>query len=395
MKEVVADVVPVEGVEGGRPAWAEVDLGAVAANVRTLCGLAAPAALCAVVKADGYGHGAAAVARAALGAGASWLAVAMAGEAVPLRGGGIHAPVLVLAEPSPGEHDAVVALNLRPTVYTEEGIDGLARAVARAGAPPLPVHLKIDTGMHRVGAAPGDALALALAVARHPELELEGLWTHCAVADVPCHPFTAVQAARFAAVVEELAAAGVRPPVVHAANSAAALDRPELRLDLVRCGITVYGLDPSPALAGRVPLRPALRLVARVSSIRTVPAGDGVSYGLVHRCASDRVIATVPLGYADGVSRRLSEVGAEVLLAGRRHPMVGTVTMDQFLVDCGPPGHPAGAVRPGDEVVLIGEQGDERVGAGEWAERLGTIAYEVVCAISARVPRRYLRPFGA
>ncbi len=376
---------------GGRPVWAEVDLEAVAANVRALCGVVAPAGLCAVVKADGYGHGALAVSRAALGAGASWLAVAMAAEAVPLREAGIDAPVLVLAEPSPGEHDAVVALGLRPTVYTRQGIEGLAAAVARAGAGTLPVHLKVDTGMHRVGAATGDARVLAAAVAEQPELVLEGLWTHCAVADQPAHPFTTVQARRFAAVVEELSLAGLRPPLVHVANSAAALDRPELRHDLVRCGITVYGLDPSPALHGRAPLRPALRLVARVSLVRTVPAGEGLSYGLVHRCARDSVVATVPLGYADGVPRRFSEVGGEVLLGGRRRPVVGTVTMDQLLVDCGAADEPlAAAVAPGDEVVLIGEQGDERIGAEEWAERLGTIAYEVVCAISARVPRCHL-----
>jgi alanine racemase len=352
--------------------------------------LAAPAALCAVVKADGYGHGAAAVAQAALGAGASWLAVAMAGEAAPLRAGGVDAPVLMLAEPSPGELDDVVALDLRPTVYTRSGIEGLAHAVARAGAPPLPVHLKVDTGMHRVGADTADALALATLVAERPELVLEGLWTHCAVADVPAHPFTTVQTERFRLVVEELAAAGLRPPLVHAANSAATLDRPELRHDLVRCGITVYGLDPSPALHGRVLLRPALRLAARVSLVRRVAAGEGLSYGLVHRCARESVIATVPLGYADGVARRYSEVGGEVLLGGHRRPVVGTVTMDQLLVDCGPPGEAGGApVRPGDEVVLIGEQGDECIGAGEWAERLGTIPYEVVCDISARVPRRY------
>ncbi|MDQ3305147.1 MAG: alanine racemase [Actinomycetota bacterium] len=362
----------------------------MAANVRALRGMAAPAALCAVVKADGYGHGAEAVARAALGAGASWLAVAMAGEATPLRAAGIDAPVLVLAEPSPGEFDDVVALDLRPTVYTPEGIEGLARAVARAGAPPLAVHLKVDTGMHRVGAAPADALALASQVAERPELVLEGLWTHCAVADVPAHPFTALQAERFRLVVEELAAAGMRPPLLHAANSAATLDRPELRHDLVRCGITIYGLDPSPALHGRLPLRPALRLAARISLVRIVVAGEGISYGLVHRCARDSVIATVPLGYADGVARRFSEVGGEVLVGGERRPVAGTVTMDQLLVDCGPlDDSGAGAVRPGDEVVLIGEQGDECIGAGEWAERLGTIPYEVVCAISPRVPRHY------
>jgi len=376
-------------VTAGRPAWAEVDLDAVAANVATMSAVAAPAVLCAVVKADGYGHGGVPVARAALAAGASWLAVAMAGEAAVLRSAGITAPVLVLSEASPTELDAVVALGLRATVYSAAGIDALARAVARAGAEPLAVHLKVDTGMHRVGADPADALALTRTVAERPELLLEGVWTHCAVADEPGHPFTAVQAGCFDAVVAELAAAGLRPPLVHAANSAAVLDRPGLHHDLVRCGITLYGLDPSPALHGRVALRPALSLRAEVSWVRVVPAGDGVSYGLRHRCAVDTVVATVPLGYADGVPRRLGEVGAKVLVGGRRRPVAGTVTMDQLLVDCGPP-DPDTTVAVGDEVVLLGSQGDQRVGADEWADRLATIPYEVVCAISARVPRRYV-----
>jgi alanine racemase len=380
-------------VSGRRPAWAEVDLDAVAANVATMAAVAAPAVLCAVVKADGYGHGAVPVARTALAAGASWLAVAMTAEAVALRTAGIDAPVLVLSEPSPAELEATVALGLRTTVYTATGIEALAQAVARAGTEPLAVHLKVDTGMHRVGADPADALALAGAVVERPELVLEGLWTHCAVADEPGHPFTAVQAERFDAVVAQLAAAGVRPPLIHAANSAATLDRPGLRRDLVRCGITVYGLDPSPALHGRATLRPALALKAEVSMVRVVCAGDGVSYGLRHRCARDTMMATVPLGYADGVPRKLSEVGAEVLVGGRRRPLAGTVTMDQLLVDCGPPDADA-PVRAGDEVVLIGEQAGQRVDVAEWADRLGTIPYEVVCAISSRVPRRYLHEVG-
>ncbi len=382
------------GARGGRPAWAEVALDAVAATVAAMAAVAAPAVLCAVVKADGYGHGAVPVARTALAAGAAWLAVAMTGEAAPLRAAGIDAPILVLSEPSPAELPDAVDLDLCTTVYTIAGIEALARAVARAGAPPLAVHLKVDTGMHRVGADPADVPGLAGAVAERPELVLEGLWTHCAVADEPGHPFTTVQAGRFDAVVAQLTAAGVAPPMLHVANSAATLDRPGLRHDLVRCGITLYGLDPSPALHGRVPLLPALALKAEVSMVRVVPAGEGVSYGLRRPCASDTVVATVPLGYADGVPRRLSEVGAEVLVGGRRRPLAGTVTMDQLLVDCGPPG--AGtAVRPGDEVVLIGEQAGERVAVAEWADRLGTIPYEVVCAISTRVPRRYLGPTGS
>ncbi|MBW3575676.1 MAG: alanine racemase, partial [Actinobacteria bacterium] len=253
-------------------------------------------------------------------------------------------------------------------------------------------HLKIDTGMHRVGAEPAAAPALAAAVLGRPELALEGVWTHCAVADEPGHPFTTTQARRFDAVLAELRAAGIDVPMVHAANSAATLDHPELRHDLVRCGIAVYGLDPSPALRGRLALRPALALKARVAMVRVVKAGEAVSYGLRRPVAVDSLVATVPLGYADGVARRLSEVGAEVLVGGRRCPMAGTITMDQLLVDCGPAQD--ATVSAGDEVVLLGEQHGRRIGADEWAERLGTISYEVVCALSSRVPRRYLSREG-
>jgi alanine racemase len=364
-----------------RSAWAEIDLGAISANTSTLVDLAAPAALCAVVKANGYGHGATAVARAALAGGATWLAVALTDEGVELRDAGISAPILVLSEPPVEEHADVVAFELTPTVYTDEGIESLSRVARR----PLAVHLKVDTGMHRVGVAPSDALAMAKSIVGQPNLRLGGVWTHCAVADEPGHAATQRQRERFEAVIGELRAAGVDPGIVHAANSAATIDQPSLRHDLVRCGIAVYGLDPSPALAGRVPLRPAMRLVSRVSHVREVPSGDAVSYGLRRPVAADTVVATVPIGYADGVPRRLFDVGGELLVRGRRRPLAGVVTMDQVLLDCG-----RDHIERGDEVVLIGEQGDERVGAEEWAERLGTISYEIVCGISARVPRRYV-----
>lgn len=383
---------PSAGGRARRPAWVEVDLSAVAANVAALCSLARPAALCAVVKADAYGHGSVPVASSALRAGATWLGVALAAEGAVLREAGIDAPILVLSEPSPEELDDVVALGLRPTVYRGVTIAALADIVARSGAGPLPVHLKVDTGMHRVGADPAHAVALASDIKARRELVLEGVWTHCAVADEPGHPFTTTQARRFDAVLAELRAAGVDVPMVHAANSAATLDHPELRHDLVRCGIAVYGLDPSPALRGRLALRPALALKARVAMVRVVKAGEAVSYGLRRPVAVDSLVATVPLGYADGVARRLSEVGAEVLVGGRRCPMAGTITMDQLLVDCGPAQD--ATVRPGDEVVLLGEQHGRRIGADEWAERLGTISYEVVCALSSRVPRRYLSGEG-
>jgi alanine racemase len=375
-------------VTGGRPAEAVVDLSAIRHNVRLLLERAAPAGLCAVVKADAYGHGAVEVARAALDAGATWLGVALTAEGAELRAAGVDAPVLVLSEPAPAEWDDVVRLRLVPAVYSEAGIDGLAKAVAGAGADPLPVHLKVDTGMHRVGAPLEAAVDRARLVGSHPELVLGAVWTHCAVADEPDDPFTAVQADRFAAVLRDLAAAGIGVPMAHAANSAATIAWPALRHDMVRCGIAVYGIDPSPALAGRLPLRPALSLRARVTHVQRLPAGERVSYGRRRPLPVESVVATVPLGYADGVSRRLGEVGGEVLVGGRRRPFAGTVTMDQVLVDCGPAGDADVAV--GDEVVLVGEQGGERITAQEWADRLGTIAYEIVCAMALRVPRRYV-----
>jgi alanine racemase len=368
-----------------RPVWAEVDLGAVRHNAGVLAERARPARLCAVVKAQAYGHGPVRVAEAALAGGATWLAVALVEEGLALRAAGITEPVLVLSEPPAGSWDAVVRARLTPTVYTEVAVEAAAKAVAEAGAEPLAVHVKVDTGMHRVGAEPAAAVRVAELVAGRAELQLEGLWTHLAVADEPANPFTAEQLRRFGEVVAALEARGIRPPLLHAANSAGLLAHPESRLDMVRCGIALYGLPPSRALEGVVDLRPALSLKARVSFVKEVAAGEGVSYGLRYRLARRSVVATVPIGYADGVPRRLGEVGGEVLIHGRRHPIAGAVTMDQLLVDCG-----TERVAVGDEVVLLGRQGAEVVGAWEWAERLGTIAYEVVCGISARVPRVWL-----
>jgi alanine racemase len=369
-----------------RPAWVEVDLDAIRHNTALLAARAAPAGLMAVVKADGYGHGSVAMALAALEAGATWLGVALVEEGIELREAGIEAPVALLSEPPPGAAEAVVEASLTPVVYSRRLIDALAKAKADSGAvEPMPVHLKVDTGMHRVGCAPQEALAVARAVRRHRELRLEGLLTHFAVADEPENPYTAEQLGRFEAVRSELAAAGIRPPVVHAANSAGLLTQARARYALVRCGIALYGIAPSPALAGRLPLRPALSLRARASFVRRLGAGEQLSYGLRYRLAAESMVATVPLGYADGVPRRLGEVGGEVLAGGRRRPIAGSVTMDQLLIDLG-----SDTMETGDEVVLIGRQGDEEITAAEWAERLGTIPYEVCCAISDRVPRRYV-----
>ena len=367
-----------------RPTWVEIDLDAIRHNVAVLADLVAPAALMAVVKADAYGHGAAPVARAALDAGAHALGVALVEEGVQLRDAGIDAPILVLSEPAPDAALEVVARELTPVVYTERGIDALAKAVVDSGGAPFGVHLKVDTGMHRVGAAPEDVVNLARRIGGHHELALEGVCTHFAVADEPDRSYTREQLERFAAVRGSLADAGIVPPVVHAANLAAAIGFPDARFDMVRIGIALYGVAPAPGIGDSLGLRPALALRSRVSYVKRLRAGDTVSYGLRYELPRDATIATVPIGYADGVPRNLGATGGEVILRSRRHPIAGTVTMDQLLVDVGET-----PVEVGDVVTLIGGDGDAAVSAEEWAQRLGTIGYEVVCGIGPRVPREY------
>jgi alanine racemase len=368
-------------------AWADVSLDAIAANIETLRAVCAPAEVCAVVKAGGYGHGAVPVAAAAVEAGASWLAVAQVAEATELRRAGIAAPILLLSEPRPDDLDEVLAAGVAVTVYTEGLIRRLG-AAARGGSSPVPVHLKVDTGMHRVGAAPDAIVRLAEVAHAEPSLSLDAVWTHCAVADEPDDPYTAQQLDRFDAAVSAVEAAGISVPMRHAANSAAAIAHPASRYDLVRCGIAIYGIPPAPALAHMVTLEPALRLATEVAFVKPLAAGERVSYGLRHRLERETIVATLPIGYADGVFRELGLQGQDVLVQGRRRPMIGVVTMDQVLVDLGPDSD----VTAGEEVVLLGRQGAERICPDEWAERLGTIAYEVVCALGARVERRYGDP---
>jgi len=364
-----------------RWAWVDVDLAAIRHNVELLRSIAAPAEVWAVVKADGYGHGAVEVSRAALDGGATGLCVALVGEGVALRAAGFGCPILVLSEQPPAELIDAVGARLDLTVYSFAQLE----AIAAAGGRDHPVHLKIDTGMRRVGAAADDALALAEAIATSPAVRLAGVCTHLAVADEPADPFTIQQIEAFDDVLTALAVAGHHPPLVHAANSAATLSAPHARFGMVRTGIAIYGIAPSAALDdAAAALRPALSLRARVSHVKQVRAGDRISYGLRHRFEAPTIVATLPLGYADGVPRRLYAGGGEVLIGGRRRPIVGVVTMDQLMVDCG-----ADPVAIGDEAVLIGGQGAEIITANEWGDRLGTIGYEVVCGISKRVDRRY------
>ncbi len=366
-----------------RPVWAEVDLAALRDNVAELRRIVAPARVLAVVKADGYGHGAVATGRAAVEAGAAMLGVALVEEGVELREAGIDAPILVLSEPVPSAAATVVEAQLTPAVYTAAGIEALAKAVVAADARPLSVHLKIDTGMHRVGAAPEAADALAELIDAHRELRFEGLWTHLAVADEPDNPYTAEQLARFDGVRARLSARGEHPSIVHAANTAGALAFAAARYDLVRPGIGIFGIPPAPELASLAELQPVLSVKARVSFVKRLPADAAISYGLRYRVERPVNIATVPIGYGDGVPRNLAEAGGQVLVRGRRRPIAGTVTMDQLMVDMGDD-----EIEVGEEVVLIGRQGAETVTAAEWAALLGTIPYEIVCNIGPRVPRR-------
>jgi alanine racemase len=376
-----------------RPVWAEIDLDALRHNAEVLCRLAAPAALCAVVKADAYGHGALPAARAVLEGGATWLAVALVEEGAALRAGGIQAPILLLSEPPPRAMREAVAWGLTPTIYTRSGVDAVAQAAETLGRD-VEVHVKVDTGMHRVGVSPHDAPEIVGAVVGARRVCLGGLFTHLAVAegveDGEDRAFTHEQLRRFAEVRELLAAAGIRAPLVHAANSAATIAYPESRLDMVRCGISLYGELPAPGLgsllaerSGGAVLRPVLSLRARVSFVRELEAGARPSYGRHYPLPVRSQVAVIPIGYADGISRRLFTHGGFVLIGGRRCPIAGTVTMDQIVVDCGP----GADVQVGDDVVLLGTQGAESVHAGDWADLLGTISYEVLCGISARVPR--------
>ena len=343
-----------------RPAWAEVDLDALRHNVAEVRAAARGAEVCAVVKADAYGHGSVPVARAALEAGATWLAVALVEEGVVLREAGILAPVLLLSEPPAAAAAEVVARDLTPTVYTAGAVRALAGAAAAAGRQ-VGVHVKVDTGMHRVGADEATAVEVARAVEASGALRLDGVWTHLAAADDPEQgDYTAEQCRRFSDVRGRLAAEGVRPRVVHLANSAGAL-MVGARHDLVRAGLAIYGYHPNPRCPSRADLRPVLSLEARVSHVKRLAAGERVSYGLRYALPADAVVATVPLGYADGVPRRLFETGGRVLVGGALRPIAGVVTMDQLMVDCGPDAD----VHPGDEVVLIGRQGHLSVTADD------------------------------
>ena len=363
--------------EGYRPTWIEVDLDAIRDNARLL--RPETAELMAVVKANGYGHGDVEVARAAIDGGATWMAVALVEEGLKLRGVGIEAPILVLTEFPEGSEAVALAHRLTPTLYSDAGLERLA-AAARGS---VPVHVKIDTGMHRVGVwPPGDAAGFAGRVEREG-LEVEGLFTHFARSEED-EVTTKEQLARFLEAADGVRSVGVSPRLLHAANSGATILYPETHLDLVRPGIALYGIEPAPGVGTQLGLRAALTWRSQVGAVKRLAAGEAVSYGHRYQLERDAWMATVPVGYADGYPRQLTNVG-EVLIGGHRRRVAGTVTMDQLIVDCGDED-----VRVGEEVVLIGSQGDETIGADALGRLFGTIGYEIVSRIGERVPRRYV-----
>ena len=361
--------------------WVEIDLGAIENNIRQIVKQTGVHVM-AVVKANGYGHGAVPVAQAALRGGASWCAVARIDEALELRRSGLERPVLLLGYTPPQRLDEAIVNTISLTVWNMEQIEQASQAARRTGQPAR-LHLKVDTGMSRLGVQAEDAPALARQLAAAPGVTFEGIFTHFAKADESDPSTTHDQESRFLGVLQDLKADGIKPQLVHAANSAASLTRSSAYFDMVRAGIAIYGLHPSSECPLPDTFRPALGWKSVLSMVKVLPPGRGLSYGHEYFTQSNERIGTIPVGYADGFRRTH---GNQVLVAGKLTPIVGRVCMDQLLVQLD--GVPEAC--EGDPVVLIGEQGGQRISAEQVAKCWGTINYEVVCGIGARVPRIYI-----
>ena len=382
-----ADPCPSPG--GGAPSRAVIDLDAIRDNVAALAGHAGSAGVMAVVKADGYGHGLLPSARAAVRGGATWLGVAQLGEAMALRAAGLTVPVLSWLHVPGSDFAAALAADVDLSVSALWALEEIATAARRIGRPAR-IHLKVDTGLGRNGAF-GDDWPDLLAAARRLEAEgavrVVGVWSHFVYADAPDHPTVRLQQERFIEAVALAERAGCDLEVRHLANSAATLTNPGARFDLVRPGLAVYGLSPVPDLGDPASfgLTPAMTFVADLAVTKAVPAGQGVSYGHQYVTDRDTTLALVPVGYADGIPRNATNVGP-VGIGGVRHTVAGRVCMDQFVVDVGPEQE----VRPGQEVVIFGRGGPGEPTAEDWARATGTISYEIVTRIGARVPRIYV-----
>ena len=378
-----------------RWAWADINLSALAHNVRVLVSESAPSEVWAVVKANAYGHGALQCATTALESGATGLCVALADEAIDLRKAGISAPILVMSEQPPQQHEDMIKYGLIATLYNQATIEHYANEATRLGIVGA-VHLKVDTGMHRVGVDSKHAVEMVQLIAAQTWLQLDGIFTHLATADVVGHEATSRQVAEFDRVCEELKQLALLPRRVHIANSSATMNHIGVATQMknaptmTRVGIAMYGIaadaqSNSFGVAEGAELQPVMAVKARVSHVQWLDAGEAVSYGLQRTLKQRSCIATLPIGYADGVPRGLWATG-EVLIGGKRRAFAGVVTMDQVMIDC-----ENDDVQVGDEAVLIGKQSESQITANDWAHQMGTIGYEIVCGISARVPRNYLR----
>jgi alanine racemase len=382
-----SNVVSSKKLRFFRPVWAEVSLEAIVHNMRQFRRLYPDKLLMAVVKADAYGHGAVPVAKAALEAGADWLGVAFVEEALELRQAGVKAPILVLGTTREEEAiEAAVRHELALTVYEEANLLQMASCAGKMGKR-LAVHVKADTGMNRIGIkGTENVVRLIQLAASRPWIDVQGLYTHFATADEAEKRFTRQQYETFMAIVRELERRRLKPSILHCANSAAAIDLPDLASDMLRIGISLYGIFPSPEVSRtRLVLKPAMQWKTRVAMVKRVPQGETISYGATYQVQDTAEwIATLPVGYADGYSRRLSNIG-EVLIRGRRCPVVGRICMDQLMVrlpeDSG--------IEEGDEAVLFGEQDGEVLPVEQLADWLDTIPYEVLCMVGKRVPRVY------
>jgi alanine racemase len=366
-------------------AWVEVNLNAIGHNVRQIRALLAEkTALMAIVKADAYGHGATAIAQTVLQAGATWLGVATIPEGIELREAGITAPILVLGATYTAEQLRTIAhWQLQPTLCTPKQALVFSEALATVPqSSPLPIHLKLDTGMSRLGTDWQTATEFARLVQRLPNLRIASIFSHLATADDPDPTMMRQQQKRFETAIARIRAAGITPPRLHLANSAATLTSPSLHYDLVRVGLAIYGLYPAAHLRSTIDLRPALQVKARVTQVKTLKPGTGVSYG--HQFVADRELrmAVVGIGYADGIPRNLSNQ-IHVLVRGQRVRQIGAVTMDQLMLDVSA----VPDVQEGEVVTILGQDGKQAISADEWAATLGTISWEILCGFKHRLPR--------
>ncbi len=366
-------------------AWVEIDLGALSHNIQQLVRFLSPnTQLMAVVKADAYGHGAVTVAQTAVQSGAGWLGVATVPEGIQLREAGIKAPILILgATYTPEQIQAISHWKLQPTLCSPKQaliFSNILETINNGS--PLPVHIKLDTGMSRLGTNWQDAVEFVQLVQNLPHLEIASIYSHLATADDLDTSLMQEQHRRFEQAIAQVKSIGINPPCLHLANSAATLTNRALHYDIVRAGLAIYGLYPATHLQNAVSLKPVLQLKTRVTQVKTIAAGTGVSYGQQFIAPQEMRLAVISIGYADGVPRNLSQK-MQVLIRGQRVPQVGTITMDQLMLDVSA----IPDLQEGEIVTLLGEQGREKISANDWAEKLNTISWEILCGFKHRLPR--------